>query len=69
MCQEDRDLLRTMAEAQLAFRPNQTLEFVLAATDVIDAAKGHCIIGQVAAENILRQLGVVVPTGLWCYPH
>lgn len=65
---EDRALLKAMAEAQLRFKPDQTLAFVLAATDVIDAADGRCLLGQIAVGNILRELGVVVPTGRWFYP-
>lgn len=65
---EDRALLKAMAEAQLRFRPDQTLAFALAATDVIDAADGRCFLGQIAVENIQRELGVVVPTGRWFYP-
>lgn len=68
MCKEDRALLKAMAEAQLRFRQYQTLAFALAATDVIDAADGRCFLGQIAVENILSELGVVVPTGRWFSP-
>lgn len=64
---EERDLLYAMADARSRFTPNQTLRFVLSVADVMEAATGHYFVCEEAAERILEELGVVVPTGRWYY--